>query len=54
VIAELPLGVEGVLDAGLPAPGPPTPYSRYGALAPLLLWLAFLSVCVFAKRRFPK
>jgi apolipoprotein N-acyltransferase len=51
VIAELPLGVEGVLDSGLPAPRPPTLFSRFGALAPLAIWIAFLGVCLFSKRR---
>jgi apolipoprotein N-acyltransferase len=51
VVAELPLGVEGVLDSGLPAPAAPTLYSRFGALAPLALWTAFLFVCLVSKRR---
>jgi apolipoprotein N-acyltransferase len=51
VIAELPLGVEGVLDSGLPAPAAPTFYSRFGALAPLALWTALLAVCLLSKRR---
>ena len=51
VIAQLPLGVEGVLDSGLPTPGPPTPYSRFGALAPLALWAACLFLSLVSKRR---
>jgi len=54
IIGELPLGVEGVLDGGLPAPGPPTPYSRLGAIAPLALWTALLLVCLLAKRKVSK
>lgn len=51
VIAQLPLGVEGVLDAPLPTPRPPTFYSRFGALAPLAIWLVFLFLALAAKRR---
>jgi apolipoprotein N-acyltransferase len=51
VIAQLPLGVEGVLDAALPTPRPPTFFSRFGALAPLAIWLIFLAVALVAKRR---
>ena len=52
VMAQLPLGVEGVLDSPLPAPRPPTFYSQFGALAPLsmLAVLLFLSA-VFKRRR---
>lgn len=32
VVASLPLGTEGVLDAGLPRSGPVTPYARFGDL----------------------
>jgi apolipoprotein N-acyltransferase len=53
VIAELPLGVEGVLDSPLPAPAPPTFYSRFGALAPISAWV-LLFVSVLFKRRFRK
>jgi apolipoprotein N-acyltransferase len=51
VVAELPLGVEGVLDGALPAPAPATIYSRYGALAPILLWMVLLFLSVLSKRR---
>lgn len=53
VIAELPLGVEGVLDSGLPAPRSPTLFSRFGAVGPLAIWFAFLGVCLFSRRRRP-
>src|SRR6202020_2334942 len=49
VIAQLPLGVEGVLDAPLPTPRPPTFYTRFGALAPLAIWLVFLFLALVAK-----
>jgi apolipoprotein N-acyltransferase len=51
VVAELPLGVEGVLDSTLPAPGPPTFYSRYGALAPLLIGIVFLVFALSSRRK---
>jgi apolipoprotein N-acyltransferase len=54
VIGELPLDVEGVLDGGLPAPGPPTFYSRFGAIGPLAIWMALLLVCLLAKRKVSK
>jgi apolipoprotein N-acyltransferase len=38
-IAELPLGVDGVLDSSLPAARPTTIYARYGALGPAALLL---------------
>nr|WP_047580163.1 apolipoprotein N-acyltransferase [Methylobacterium sp. ZNC0032] len=43
-VASLPLGVEGVLDSGLPRAGPVTPYGRLGDsifAGLLLLFLAF-------------
>lgn len=51
IVAELPLGVEGVLDSALPAPRPPTFYSRFGALTPIALWAAFLFLAVLFKRK---
>jgi len=49
VIGELPLGVDGVLDSVLPAPLPPTPYSRFGALAFVVINLAFLVWILIAR-----
>ncbi len=37
VLARLDLGTEGVLDAPLPAPLPPTPFARFGNALPLFL-----------------
>jgi apolipoprotein N-acyltransferase len=51
IVAQLPLGVEGVLDAPLPTSRPPTFYSRFGAAAPLAIGLAFLLLALVAKRR---
>jgi apolipoprotein N-acyltransferase len=51
VVASLPLGTEGVLDAGLPRAAPPTPYVRLGdGPAGLLLGIAFLLV-IRSRRR---
>ena len=53
VIKSLPLGTEGVLDAALPQPLPPTPFARLGdgplgvVIAIALLWL------IRARRRGP-
>ena len=51
VVAELPLGVEGVLDSALPAPAPPTFYSRFGAVTPILFWIVLLFLSVLSKRK---
>jgi apolipoprotein N-acyltransferase len=50
VTAQLPLGVEGVLDSPLPTPSRPTLYSRFGALAPLLLWVVLLAFSILPRR----
>jgi apolipoprotein N-acyltransferase len=52
VTASLPLGVEGVLDAGLPAriPGR-TPYARFGDLPFALAWAGALLWTLAARRR---
>jgi apolipoprotein N-acyltransferase len=45
VIAALPLGTEGVLDARLPEPVAPTPYARVGdSIAGILVAIAFIGV----------
>ena len=51
IIAQLPLGVESVLDSPLPAPRPPTLYARFGALAPLSMLAILLAVSLAFKRR---
>lgn len=40
VLASLPLGATGVLDAGLPRALPPPIFARHPVLAPFSLWLA--------------
>ena len=42
IVARLDLGVEGVLDSGLPSAIPPTIYARHGDLAAALLVIAAL------------
>jgi apolipoprotein N-acyltransferase len=50
VVAELPFGTMGKLDAQIPGSLPPTPYSRWGDL-PLFLLLAGLAVLALVGRR---
>jgi len=47
VLASLPLGQEGVLDAALPAPLPPTPFARFGNAIPLFLVSGLLALINF-------
>jgi apolipoprotein N-acyltransferase len=49
IIKSLPLGIEGVLDAPLPRPLAPTPYSRMGD-GPLGLLLAAIALAALARR----
>jgi apolipoprotein N-acyltransferase len=51
IIAQLPLGVESVLDSPLPAPRPPTIYARFGALVPLSMLAILFVVSAGLKRR---
>jgi len=51
VIAQLPLGVESVLDSPLPAPRPPTFFSRFGGLAPLSMLAVLLAASAVSRRR---
>ena len=52
VVASLPLGVEGILDAALPQPLAPTPYARLGDAPAGLMVLGGLG-CVILSRRSP-
>ncbi|HYC24972.1 MAG TPA: apolipoprotein N-acyltransferase [Roseiarcus sp.] len=47
--AELPLGVDGVLDAPLPTTRPPTFYARHGAAGPAAIWIALLALCAMLR-----
>ncbi|QEL24533.1 apolipoprotein N-acyltransferase [Bosea sp. F3-2] len=49
VVASLPLGVEGVLDAPLPRSGPVTPYARGGDAVFAGMLLIFLAVSRFKR-----
>jgi apolipoprotein N-acyltransferase len=52
VVALLPLGIEGVLDAALPQPIGPTPYARLGdTLAGIMVAGAFGWVIIARRRR---
>ncbi|HEY6257254.1 MAG TPA: apolipoprotein N-acyltransferase, partial [Xanthobacteraceae bacterium] len=53
VIDALPLGTDGVIDARLPRPAPPTLYSRTGDL-PTGLALVLAAALVMRSRRRPK
>jgi apolipoprotein N-acyltransferase len=50
VIRSLPLGTEGILDAPLPRPLPPTAYARWGD-GPLGLMIAVAFILVLQARR---
>ena len=52
VIAALPLGTEGVLDANLPQPVPPTAYVRAGDGPAALMVGAALVIVLRARRRY--
>mgnify|MGYP001627824968 CR=1 FL=1 len=51
LLAGIPLGEAGYTDARLPAPLPPTLYSRSGDWPVLLLALSLLAFCALAPRR---
>ncbi len=51
ILASLPLGTEGVLDAALPRALPPTPYARWGDGPAGLLIVAALGLVLRARRR---
>ena len=51
IVAQLPLGVDGYLDAQMPRSARPTAYSRTGDLPVILgLLLAFLTMCLLRWR----
>jgi apolipoprotein N-acyltransferase len=51
LLASLPLGSEGVLDAPLPRALPPTPYSRWGDGPTGLMIAVALAMVLQARRR---
>lgn len=50
IVARLGLGLEGVLDARLPSPLPPTVYARYGDM-PAAIFVAAAAVIALSRRR---
>lgn len=46
IIESLPLGVEGVIDGGLPAAAPVTFFARRGSIVFLILWTLTLALAV--------
>jgi apolipoprotein N-acyltransferase len=53
VIASLPLGVDGVLDARLPQPVPPTVYTRIGDSPMFAALIGIFAIAYFVRRRAP-
>jgi apolipoprotein N-acyltransferase len=53
IIARLDLGVEGVLDAGLPAAIAPTVYARIGDI-PALMFVALAIIVAIRRRKLPR
>jgi apolipoprotein N-acyltransferase len=51
VIGSLPLGRDGVLDAGLPLAIGPTFYARYGEAGALTIAALFAAIAAFARRK---
>jgi apolipoprotein N-acyltransferase len=51
VVASLPLGVEGVLDAPLPQPIAPTIYARLGDVLAWIMMCGALARVITARRR---
>lgn len=51
MVASLPLGIEGVLDARLPAAATATPFSRYGPLALCLMLLGCGAAALLSRRQ---
>ena len=51
IVASLPLGVDGVLDARLPQPAPATVYTRIGDLPTYAALAGILALAYFARQR---
>jgi apolipoprotein N-acyltransferase len=50
IVAMLPLGQDGALDAGLPLPIAPTFYARYRDAGALMIAMLFAAIAIFAVR----
>jgi apolipoprotein N-acyltransferase len=51
IVADLPLGVDGIIDSGLPVAQPATLFSKYGGGVPALLWLVAVIFALAGRRR---
>jgi apolipoprotein N-acyltransferase len=51
IVAHLGLGIEGVLDAGLPAAIPPTVYARLGDIPAAILVAVALAIAIWRRSR---
>jgi apolipoprotein N-acyltransferase len=51
VLAELPLGAEGVLDGGLPQAIAPPVFARFPFVSAFSVWIAVLAIAVSRRRR---
>lgn len=51
IVAQLGLGIEGVLDAGLPAAIPPTVYARLGDIPAAILVAVALAIAIWRRSR---
>jgi apolipoprotein N-acyltransferase len=50
IVGSLPVGVEGVLDGGLPLPAEATPFSKYPSVIPAIIWFfALLAALIFRR-----
>ena len=50
VLAELPLGTEGVLDGGLPQPIAPPVFARFPVVGAFSIWIAVLAMAVSRRK----
>lgn len=51
ILESLPLGVEGVIDGGLPKAAPPTLFARFANFVFPSLWVAVASLALYARIR---
>jgi apolipoprotein N-acyltransferase len=51
IVADLPLGVDGIVDSGLPVAQPATLFSKYAGCVAALLWLVCVAFALLGRRR---
>jgi apolipoprotein N-acyltransferase len=51
IVAEIPLGADGVIDSGLPAAQGATVFSKYGAAIAFFLWFVALALSLAARQK---